>query len=303
MANMNLNRIATFVRVVEAGSFTAAARNLSLPISSVSRSVSRLEEDLGVRLLQRTTRKLSLTEAGQQYYEGVRGALGALEDAGAAASQASREPRGTVRVTVPADFGGRFFMDVLNRFLGRHERVHVDVLLTNRRVHLVEEGVDLALRAGVLDDSSLMSRRIGETELGLYASRRYLEERGTPRTLGQLARHDCVLFRASGGVVRWRLTGPRGQEEVEVSGRLTLDSLTAVREAIAAGAGIGTLPVLRLPGEAVRGADTLVRILPRYAVKGSAVHLVWPSSRFLPRHVALFRDFLAAELANVARPL
>jgi DNA-binding transcriptional LysR family regulator len=296
---MDLNRVGVFVRVVESGSFTAAARSLALPTSSVSRAVARLEEELGVRLLQRTTRSLNLTDAGRQYHDGVRGALGALEDAAAMASEASREPHGTVRVTAPADFATPFFMDIVARFLGRFPRVNVDAYLTNRRVHLVEEGIDLAIRAGTLDDSSLVARRVAQSRMCLYAAPAYVERRGRPRTVAQLARHDCVLFRASTGIVPWRLTGPRGVEEITVSGRITVDAMTAAREAVAAGLGIGLIPEMGLPGSL--GSQGLVRVLPRHALEGAALHVVWPSSRFLPRPVALFRDHLVAELAGVIR--
>lgn len=292
---MNLNRIALFVRVVDAGSFSAAARGLGVPTSSVSRGISRLEEELDVRLLQRSTRRLSPTEAGRAYYESVRGALGALEDASAALTERSREAHGTVRLTAPADFGGGYFMRLVSRFLADHPRISIDAVLTNRRVDLIEEGIDLAIRAGRLDDSALMGRRIGDTELGLFASPRYLAARGTPRTLAQLARHDCILFRAGAGAARWRLSGPRGDEEVKVTGRLSVDALTAVREAVVAGLGIGLLPTSQLPGEP--DAEPVVRLLPRHAVRGGTVSILWASSRFLPRHVALLRDFLVAELS------
>jgi DNA-binding transcriptional LysR family regulator len=294
---MNLNRITMLVRVAESGSFSAASRMLGVPTSSVSRAIAALEADLGVRLFHRTTRKLALTEAGQHYFATVRGALGVIEDANAAASDASREPRGTVRMTAPADMASLFFMQLIARFTARYPHVHVDIIFANRRVNMIDEGVDLALRAGPLDDSSAMTKRIGATQIALYASRSYVDRRGQPRTLAQLAQHSCIVLRGNAGVVPWRLTGPRGEEELRVHGSVTVDGMVASRAAVNAGLGIGLLPTLYLPGE--QPDIELVRILPRYVNRGGPLSLVWTSSRFLPKHVALLRDHLADELTPI----
>jgi DNA-binding transcriptional LysR family regulator len=295
---MNLNRISTFVRVAETGSFSAAARALALPTSSVSRAVAALEEDLGVRLFHRTTRRLTLSEAGQHYFATVRGALGVIDEANTAASEASREPRGTVRITAPADLATVFFMQVIGRFIEQYPHVNVDVVMTNRRVNMIEEGIDLALRAGPLADSTMMGKRLGATQLGLYAARSYVDEHGMPRTLAQLAQHTCVMFRGSAGVVPFRLTGPRGDEEVHVEGRITVDGMNAALAAVSAGLGIGLIPTTHLPGEPTAAVE-LVRVLPRYVNRGGPLSLLWSSSRFMPRHVALLRDHLADQLSKV----
>ncbi|MBC8131381.1 MAG: LysR family transcriptional regulator, partial [Deltaproteobacteria bacterium] len=218
---MDLNRISTFVRVVETGTFTAAAAALGLPKSSVSRGVAQLEEALGVRLLQRTTRKLNLTDAGRSYFQRVRAAMSGLEQANSAAADTEHEPRGIVRVTAPGDFGNGLLSAVIADFLLLHPRIHVDVTLTGRWVNLVEEGFDLAVRAGKLRDSSLVARKIAVTDMGLYAAPTYLERRGRPRRLGELANHECLLHRSGKGIMPWRLTGPRGPELVSVSGPVT----------------------------------------------------------------------------------
>jgi DNA-binding transcriptional LysR family regulator len=291
---MDLNRISVFVKVGEAGSFTAAAGALGLPKSSVSRTVAKLEDDLGVRLLHRTTRKLHFTEAGRRFYEQVRGALSGLEEAAAAAVDLDQKPRGTIRVTAPAE---PVFVDLAARFHARHPDVRIDMHLTSRRVDLVEEGFDLAFRAGRLDDSTLISRKIGETEFGVFGSKPYLDRRGRPRSLQDLARHDCILFRASTGVMAWRLEGPRGLETVEVKGPLLIDDLACVRHAVGVGLGLALLPV---PPPLFRGRDArLIRVLPAYAIRGAAMHIVWPSARFVPLRVALFRDFAAAEMKKL----
>jgi DNA-binding transcriptional LysR family regulator len=291
---VDLNRVAVFVRVVEDGSFTAAAAALGVRKSSVSRSVAALEAELGIRLLQRTTRKLSLTDAGRAYHERARDSLAALEDAALAASALGAEPRGVVRVTAPVDLAGDL-APVTSEFLRTHREVRIEMVLTARYVDLVKEGFDLAVRAGPLTDSSLLARRIGDSELGVFASPRYLDVAGRPRRVADLTRHDCVLYRAGTGMTAtWHLTGPRGDEEVVVRGRADTDEFAFVRAMLVAGFGIGLAPT-HLMAPFVASGD-LERVLPRFARRSAPVHVVWPSRRFEPAAVSLFRAALAAAL-------
>jgi len=294
---MDLNRVSAFARVVELGSFTAAAKQLGLPKSSVSRTVSRLEEELGVRLLQRTTRTLHLTEAGQAYYERARAALASLEEAASAATNLSAEPRGTVRVAAPADIGIMNLGEVVSRFVRKYPLVHVEVSLSSRFVDLVAEGFDLALRAGKMADSSLVARRIGNDSLGLFASPAYLRRRGRPKTLAELANHDCVLFRGMHGKSEWTLNGPRGEESVTVRGPLNADEMAFVMQSVSAGVGIGLLPIIAVRLAASRGKLPMpVRLMPEYSLAGGSFNIVSPSARFQSASVTALRDFLAAEL-------
>jgi len=296
---MDLNHVMVFARVVEQRSFTAAAKQLGLPKSSVSRTVTRLEDELGIRLLQRTTRKLHLTEAGQVYYEGARVALNGLDEAAAAATNFSAEPRGTVRLTAPADLGILNLGELVARFVRKYPLVHVEVSLSSRFVDLVAEGFDLALRAGRLTDSTLVARKIGDDNLGLFASASYVRRRGRPKLLADLARHDCVLFRGTQGKSEWRLTGPNGEERVTVRGPLNADEIGLVQQAVAAGVGIGLLPVVGVRLVATRGALPMpVRVLPEYSLGGAGLHVVSPSARFPSAAVKAFRDFLVAELTQ-----
>lgn len=287
---VDLNDVVALVRVVEAGSFTGAAAALGLPKSAVSRRVARLEEALGVRLLQRTTRSLHLTDAGVAYHARAAGALGALAEARDVATEATGEPRGTVRLTAPVDMGGGVISEVLTAFAKAYPKVNVDVELTGRLVDLVAEGFDLAIRAGQLRDSSLVARRLGEAHTVLVASPEYLARRGTPKTVADLAKHECILFRSKQGESKWALEGPRGEETVIVHGTLTGDDFTFVRSVAAHGGGIGLVPV---PGTATDfEAGRLVPVLTDYHGPSSPVHLVYPSARFLPQRVAVLRDFV-----------
>jgi DNA-binding transcriptional LysR family regulator len=291
---VDLNRVAAFARVVETGSFTAAASALGVRKSSVSRSVAALEADLGIRLLQRTTRRLSLTEAGHAYYDRARDALAGLDEAREAVSSLGTEPRGLVRFTAPVDLADEL-APITGQFLREHPRVRVEALLTGRYVDLVKEGFDLAVRAGVLADSSLLARKLGDSDLGLFASPDYLEGRGRPRRVADLAHHDCILYRAGGGKATWRLQGRHGEERVSVQGRVDADELTFVRGMLLAGSGIGFVPVYLFAPLVESGQ--LERVLPQYAHHGSAIHIVWPSRRFEPAAVSLFRDAIASSLS------
>lgn len=288
-----LGRVAAFVAVVEAGSFTAAADEMGVPKSSVSRSVTRLEEELGVRLLQRTTRQLHLTDAGSAFYQKARNALAALEEAALTAADLGHEPRGTVRLTAPSDLG-ELLAEPLARFVREHPQIELDLVLTPRLVDLVREGFDMALRASRLKDSSLVARRLGAFADGLYAAPSYLKRHGVPATLADLARHECLLFRARGGRATWTLRRGKSEEHVDVRGSISADDLTFIVHAAEAGAGIAFLPhvVVARPVAARR----LVRVLPDYCVSRSDLSLVLPTGRHIPARVALLRDFLIEAL-------
>jgi DNA-binding transcriptional LysR family regulator len=297
---MDLNHIGTFIRVVEDGTFTAAAAVLGLPKSSVSRGVAQLEDALGVRLLQRTTRKLSLTEAGRRYYQQARRALGALEQASSAAADMGQEPRGLVRLTAANDFSGGALSGAIGDFLLRYPKIQVDLWITARWVNLVEEGFDLAIRAGKLRDSSLVARRLANIELGLYAAPGYLERRGRPRRLADLVKHDCLVHRSGRGIVPWRLSGPRGPELVSVSGPVIADDFEIIQRLAIKGLGVALLADVACETEVASGA--LLRVLPAYALRGNAVNIVSPPLRYVPARVTLLRDHLIRTLTAVLSP-
>ncbi len=289
---MDYNDVPLFVRVVESGSFTSAAQALGLPKSSVSRSIARLEQDLGVRLLQRTTRKLAPTDAGQAFFERVRGALAGVDDAANAVRELGGEPRGVVRVTAPADAYAFGAAEAVADFVRRYPSIRVEFALTTRRVDLVAEGFDLAIRAGRLEDSTLVARRIGLAPLALFASPAYLKRRGHPKSLAELAQHDCVLFRSHGGKATWTLEGPDGEQSVEVHGRISVDDMAFMMRACVAGAGIGLFPAPLAREPLARGL--LQSLLRDYtlALGDSALHVVLLSAAFVPTRVALLRDHL-----------
>lgn len=294
---MDLNRISSFVRVVSEGSFTAAAKSLGLPKSSVSRSVAQLEEELGIRLLHRTTRRLRLTDGGTAFYERVARALVDIEQATEAASDMQSELRGIVRVTAPVDLGVAILGGIVARFARRHPNISVELVLTGRVVDLVAEGVDLAVRAGPLRDSSLIARRVGELDSSLYASRAYADRRGVPASVEELPSHACILFRPTLGKVVWKLRRDGETKDVTVTGPVAADDLAFVKKATLAGAGIALLPTFLCPREVASGK--LVPVLPEWSSQGGVLHVAYPSARFVPQRVVAFREHLLRELGRV----
>ena len=296
---MDLNLVTAFVRVVEQQSFTSAAKALGLPKSSVSRRVTELEEELGVQLLHRTTRKLALTEAGRSYFEQAERALTELQAAAESATGMDTEARGIVRVTAPVDIGVMGLADIVTEFVREYPDIHVEMSLSSKIVDLVEDGFDIGIRAGKSRDSSLVARRLGNAALGLYASPDYLKAHGRPQSLADLANHDCVLFRGKHGKALWRLDGPDGEaSSIEVRGRVTVDDMLFVRQAVGTGLGIGLLPTIVIATcKRVGSLDPVERILPEFSMGGAEVAVVTPSGPKRPRRVTLLRDFLVQRLA------
>jgi DNA-binding transcriptional LysR family regulator len=239
---IDLNDIVVFTRVVETGSFTAAARLLATPKTTVSRRVAALEREVGVRLLQRTTRSLSLTDAGRSYYEQTSQALRSLEEANLRLSEARSEPLGTIRISAPVGFGAYFLNATVVDFLAMYPKTKVELRLTDERLNLVEDGIDLAFRTGVLEDSTLIARKLGATHRLFCASPGYLARRGAPKLPADLARHDCVIAGSSVASINWVLDGPNGHETVTVAGRFAANEMQSVVAATLAGFGIAQLP-------------------------------------------------------------
>ncbi len=294
---MDLNLVGVFEAVARTASFSAAAKQLGMPKSSVSRGVSRLEAELGVQLLFRTTRQVSPSAAGKALYDRVAPLLQSLQAALGDMPEREEQPSGELRVTAPVDLGVLFLAEVMTRYTARYPAVSVDLHLTGRVVDLVAEGFDVALRAAAsLKDSTLVVRKAAPIVAQLFASPLYLARRGAPRSEADLAGHEWVVFRS--GPQKLRLTGPRPAAPAP-RGRIVCDDLLFVRDAVRAGAGIGLLPTF-VAGPDV-AAGTLVRVLPRYEQHSATLYIVSPAARHVPRKVTAFRD-LVLELLR-ARPL
>lgn len=293
---MDLNETLAFVAVVRARSFTAAGARLGVPKSTLSRQVSRLEERLGARLLQRTTRKLSLTEMGEAYFQRCARAIEDIEEAERVAHDVAGEPRGTLKVSVPFDFARDFLAAWMPELRARYPELELVFVMTQARVDLVAEGIDVALRGGALPDAGFVARRLAKSELGLYASAAYLKRRGVPRTLEELKGHDCILFGLASGM---RLEGPDGPVELKARAWLTANEFGFLREQVRAGLGIGLL-VSPLIGDE-RQLEGLTRVLPDYGVSEGGLYAVYPSRHHLSPKVRVFVDFLVEKLSERPR--
>ncbi|HEX2199013.1 MAG TPA: LysR family transcriptional regulator [Burkholderiales bacterium] len=279
---MDLDGIAVFVKVVQAGSFSAAARLLGIPNTTVSAKVARLEKRLGVTLIQRTTRKLHVTPAGRAYFERCVQGLGEIESAEAEITL-SAEPRGLLRITAPGDVAHGLLPGFVARFLERYPRTQVELIIANRMVDLLAEGVHLAVRAGALRDSSLVARRFVAYRGGLWASAAYLKEHGTPNTPRDLEAHECIVFPKRSGQPT-RLTDGRAHADVVLKTRLAVDDLETLRQFAVQGKGIGML-IDYLAREA-----GLVPVLPKWSWASGALSFVYPGQRFVPANVRAFID-------------
>ena len=296
---LDLNDIALFVQVVRHGSFAEAGRRLGLPPNTVSRRIQQLETQLGTRLMQRSTRKLTLTSAGQAFHERCAGAVDGLVEAGQALITGSQEPGGLVRVAATADFFDFFPMEWVADFLAAHPRVRIDFVLSDAKADLIAEQIDVAFRGGPLPDSGYVGRKLlGARTDGLVASPAYIAARGAPATLQDLAHHDCVTAPHPSGRTTWRLAGPDGvEEEVQVAGRFSGNTAQALRKATMAGLGIALLPPAmgRLDVEAGR----LVPVLPQYRRTGHGLSVLYPSRRQLPPAVSAFIGLVMEKLSGV----
>ena len=293
---LDLNDLALFVQVVRAGSFAAAARRLGMPANSASRRIQQLEQQLGLRLMQRSTRKLTLTDAGAALYSRCADQVEALAEAALELGEGSQMPSGKVRVAAPADFFNVFRMELIAEFLAAHPKVRLEFVLSDARADLIEEGIDVAIRSGKVLEPTLIARRIGTGRATLVASPVYLAAHGMPESVEALADHDCVTLPQPSGHAVWRLDGPGGEIEVQVPGRFSANTAHALLRAALAGLGIALLPTpLSAPHVS---AGELIEILPEHGVDGRDAYLVYLSRRQLPRAVSAFIEFMVAKMVG-----
>ena len=287
-----------FARVVEAGSFSAAGRQIGAAPSSVSRRIGELEDALGAQLFQRTTRKLSLTEAGRLYCERATKILIEVDEAKLAVAQMGAAPSGILRLTVPTSLGRLHLVPALAALQARTPGVRVVLSVTDRLVDLVEEGVDVAVRVGHQRDSSLIARKIGAARRLVCASPAYLRRAGVPATPADLAGHSCLTFRAHPGSNLWRFRGPGGTSDVRVSGTLFANDGETLASAARAGMGLIFVPNWLVGVDLRRGR--LREVLPDYRAmpEASPLYAVYPQQRHLPPKVRALVDFLVARFAH-----
>lgn len=291
-----LTEISAFARVVQTGSFAEAARQMHVSPTIISRHVRELEEWLGVRLLNRTTRHVALTEIGHVVYERCLEVLAQFEILEETASDWRGSPRGTLRVSAPLVFGGTVLAEKLPEFLLRYPHIHVDLTLTDRFVDLVEDGQDIALILGDLPDSSAITRMLGHLSGGLYASPNYLKKNGRPEKIEDLLDHECITYTSLGE--GWTIIDEaKKTHSLKVTGQLKTNSATVVVAGLIQGQGIGLVP--NYMASAAVAAGTLERLLPACEPPAIAVRAIYHPGRYQAAKLPVFIDFLVAAFASL----
>lgn len=288
---MDLNELVVFVRVVQAGSIRGAAELLGMPKSTVSRKLIELEERLEARLLQRTTRKLGLTDIGRIYYDHGLRIVAEVENAEQAVRSQRENPRGLLRVTAPLNFG--LIAPFISDYLARYPEVRLELSANARVVDLIEERFDVGIRAGRLEDSSLIAKTLGVIERLLVAAPAYLNRRGRPRSPADLKKHDCLLFGSSATMT---LKREASTEELSPTARLLVTDMDVLQVAVEKGLGIGIVPAF-LCEKALR-ARRLERVLPGWSVPSTPIHIVYPSTRHLSPTVRSFIDHMQQRMKS-----
>lgn len=298
MLRANLNDILVFLAIVDAGSFVAGGQAMGLTRSAAGKAVARLEDRLGVRLLNRTTRTLNLTDEGRIFYDRGLQIVAAIEDAEANVARQGGKPKGLLRLTVPDAFGRLVVLPLLKQYLADWPDIQVEVSFSDRVADLFEEGFDLAVRIGVTSsDNRLVSRVVAKYRALLCAAPSYLEERGEPSSVDQLSCHDCLFFSSRAQKQSWRLRDATGAwAKVHGQSRLRLDSGEAIRDAALAGLGIGLLPEFLIAADLEAGR--LCHVLPNAETDEVKIITVYPTKRFLEPRVRHFIDLMVAKLAT-----
>ncbi len=287
-----LSGISVFERVAERGSFTAAARDLGLSKSAVSKQVARLEERLGARLLHRTTRRLHLTEVGQAYFERAQRIVADAEEAELAVTRLHAEPRGTLKINAPMSFGIAHLAPALPEYMALYPEVKVDLTLNDRQLDLIEDGFDLGIRIGRLADSSLIARRLAPCRLTVVATSAYWDRHGRPAHPRDLAEHACMVYDNLAAPNDWTFQEDGSDLTVRVHGPLKSNNGEALLAAVLAGQGVVLQPTF-MCGPALCGGD-LEEVLADYTLGDIFVNAIWPGNRHLSAKVRTFVDFLAA---------
>lgn len=287
---MDLNEIQYFKHVAECGSFTAASKQTNIPKSTLSRKVADLEARLGISLFRRTTRQVKLTEIGQEYLRICQKAIADLDKAAAIAGRADTYPRGKLRIAAPLDIASTLIAAVTAEFCQRYPDIELEFLLDDRVVDLIEEKIDVAIRAGVLPDSSLKSLKLGNSEFQLFASPAYLKKFAEPKTPKELEKHRCLNFTGLYPNGVWNLTSGSAKQKIQTQKKICSNQLSMIKMLAIHGAGIALIPVFLSKEEEQK--KNLVRVLKSWGTDREPVYAVYPAQLYLPPRTRLFLEFI-----------
>jgi DNA-binding transcriptional LysR family regulator len=291
-----LYQMRLFARVVETGSFSAVARELGTIQPTISKQLTALEDHLGVRLLNRTTRQISTTEAGRKYYDRSRHILDEITDLEGSLSELQNRPTGLLRINAPVAFGQLYMSPLMFRFRRLYPGLAIDLTLNDRYVDLVQEGIDVAIRFGELSDSQVVARSIGRVTRVCVASPAYLRARGVPKSPADLLSHNCITYNYL-FTNEWQFESAQGPTTTRVAGDFRANSALTIRLATLEGIGIANMPSVFVQKEIDEGS--LVRVLAEYGPPPVEIHALYPSARFLSSKVRLFLDFVRDEFLAV----
>ena len=290
------NAMSTFVEVVQSGSFTAAAERLHLSRAQVSKSIMQLEAHLDSRLLNRTTRKISLTEMGKIYYERCLAILRDVEEVEGIASQQHAIPSGRLKLGVPTSFGLLHLNALLPEYLKQHPQVEIDLSLSDRFIDVVDEGYDLVIRIAELEDSSLIARRLAPCKRIYCAAPEYLRKKGTPTEPADLIHHQCLVYTNENRPEHWQIAGPEGSQTIRVKGPICADNGDTLKAAAVAGMGIALLPTFIAGSDLAKGR--LTQVLADFCPPEISIYAVFPSHRYLSAKVRTFVDILTQQFGE-----
>jgi DNA-binding transcriptional LysR family regulator len=280
-----------FIAVVEAGGFTAAARRTGDSQSAISKAIGALERRLGVVLFNRSTRSVTLTDQGQRYYDRAKPLLDEMDDADTELTSSTHSVSGLIRIAASGTFGRLHILPLIPDLLSLNPGLQVDLILSDFVRDMVEDGIDLAIRVGPVNDPEAIARRVASTPLVCVGSRRYFEQRGMPKTPAELVDHNCLLYRGLTESTHWPFVGPEGRFSVSVRGNLTSNSVETIRAGVLAGVGIGLLAKVSLADD-LRHPD-VITVLDEFIGDARDISLIWPRRRFVPARVRRVTDFFA----------
>ncbi|GAA5645012.1 MULTISPECIES: LysR family transcriptional regulator [Vibrio] len=292
----SFSAIPVFVAVVENGSFSVAAAKLNITKSAVSKRVNQLEDELGIRLLNRTTRKLSLTEAGQRYYDYVSQALGLAQQGLDAVTELQGSPQGRLKISVPMGFGVKHVAPIIADFIELNSQIEIDLQLEDQMVDLIEGGFDLAIRIGHLPVSNLVARRLAPCKSLLCASPIYLEQYGEPKRPTDLAHHNCLRYSYFRGGHEWTFESVHGEHKVVPKGNFVVNNSEVIRRTVLDGLGIAQLPTFIVASDIAKG--TLIPVMQDFPLPEHAIYAVFPERKHLPLKVRTFIEYIADRLGT-----
>jgi DNA-binding transcriptional LysR family regulator len=288
------HELSAFIAVVEAGGFTAAARRTGDSQSAISKAIGSLERRLGVVLFNRSTRSVTLTDQGQRYYDRAKPLLDGMDDADSELTNSTQSVSGLIRIAASGTFGRLHILPLIPDLLSLHPGLQIDVVLSDFVRDMVDDGIDLAIRVGLVNDPDAIAKRVASTPLVCVGSRRYFEQHGIPKTPTELVDHNCLLYRGSTESTHWPFVGPEGRFNVSVRGSLTSNSVETIRAGVLAGVGIGRFAKVSLADD-LRHMD-VITVLDEFMSDVRDISLIWPRRRFVPARVRQVTDFFAGAI-------